>query len=179
MGAVADFEQGLGASIRERRRALGLTLVQVAEQTGLTHSFLSQLERGLTRASMRSLFAIAKALETTQEELIASASAEPARSTVTGGQARARLLMHVGDTLDVTEYSALPAEHGDFFDHERPEFVYVVSGRIEFELRASAADAVTTLQLEAGETFTCPGGMQHRYRSVGAPAKVLMLHYDV
>ena len=38
--------QAIGAAIRRRRRSLGLTLVQVAEATGLSHPFLSQLERG-------------------------------------------------------------------------------------------------------------------------------------
>src|SRR3546814_5614821 len=42
----------LGASIRHLRHARGRTLVQLAEATGLSHPFLSQLERGLAQPSL-------------------------------------------------------------------------------------------------------------------------------
>jgi quercetin dioxygenase-like cupin family protein len=148
---------------------------------------------------MRSLFSIAQALETTQEELIAAASApgavahEAARSSregsdtggvrtgggfETAGKARVQLLMHAGDQLDITEFSNLPRDLGEFFEHDRPEFIYVVSGEIEFEMRSTSTASITTLLLKAGQTVSCPGGMQHRYRSVGtSAATVLMIHY--
>jgi transcriptional regulator with XRE-family HTH domain len=42
----------MGATLRELRRRNGLTLVQLAERTDLSHSFLSQIERGLAQPSM-------------------------------------------------------------------------------------------------------------------------------
>jgi transcriptional regulator with XRE-family HTH domain len=186
------FSLALGGAIRARRKALGLSLVEVSARTGLSHSFLSQLERGKTRASMRSLFSISQALETTQEELIARASGSiddsavqphaprPPASTSfeTSAKARVQVLMHSGDQLDITEFANLPRELGDYFVHERPEFIYVVSGEIEFEMRAEGASAGTSLRLVAGQTVSCPGSMNHRYRSVGdALATVLMIHY--
>lgn len=186
-----EFSLALGGAIRLRRKDLGLSLVEVSGRTGLSHSFLSQLERGKTRASMRSLFSISQALETTQEELIARASGSVGApvadrseaSHVAGGfetsaRARVQVLMHSGDQLDITEFANLPRELGDFFAHERPEFVYVVSGEIEFEMRAEGASAGTSLRLVAGQTVSCPGSMKHRYRSVGDTlATVLMIHY--
>lgn len=182
------FAVELGAVIRQRRKELGLRLIEVAEHTGLSHSFLSQLERGKTRASMRSVFAIARALRTTQEQLLSlAASSNPEGSAIRVAESplgsanaessRARLLMHTDSQVDVTEFAGLPFEAGEFFQHERPEFVYVVSGRIEFEMRVSAESGATLLMLDAGQSVTCPGGMQHRYRSVGQPATVLMVHY--
>ncbi|WP_440709984.1 helix-turn-helix domain-containing protein [Herbiconiux sp. YIM B11900] len=205
------FSVELGSTIRRRRKELALSLVEVSGRTGLSHSFLSQLERGKTRASMRSLFSIAQALESTQEELIAAASGHgddaaggssaghgegrPSRSDApvpvgtpagvrsgegfeTSGKARVQLLMHAGDQLDITEFSNLPRELGEFFEHDRPEFVYVVSGEIEFEMRSKGSATATSLLLKAGQTVSCPGGMLHRYRSVGDTlATVLMIHY--
>lgn len=188
---VDEFGLQLGVVIRERRTELGLRLVEVAEQTGLSHSFLSQLERGKTRASMRSLFAIASALQTTQEQLLARATpggdlsgssprvAESPVGPANGGSiSKARLLMHTDSQLDITEFVGLPFDSGEFFQHARPEFIYVVSGRIEFEMRASPDSGATVLMLEAGQSVTCPGGMHHRYRSSGeVSATVLMVHY--
>jgi transcriptional regulator with XRE-family HTH domain len=60
-----DVGPQLGGAIRAGRRLLGMTLVEVAGSAGLSHPFLSQLERGLARPSMRSLTAIAATLGTT------------------------------------------------------------------------------------------------------------------
>lgn len=54
----------LGKRIREMRQELGLSLREVADDTGLTPSFLSQLERGLTEPSISSLRRIAEGLKT-------------------------------------------------------------------------------------------------------------------
>src|ERR1700688_1067249 len=67
-----DVGLRLGGAIRARRRLLGLTLVDMAAQAGLSHPFLSQLERGLARPSMRSLTAIASTLGTTAQALMAA-----------------------------------------------------------------------------------------------------------
>ena len=51
----------LGSRIRERRKELGLGLQALADQTGLTASFLSLVERNLTSPSLDSLIKIAEA----------------------------------------------------------------------------------------------------------------------
>jgi len=195
---VRDYELRLGEIIHERRKSKGLRLVQVAEATGLSHSFLSQLERGKTRASMRSLFAIANALDTTQEELLAASSAPDGEPGDTPGpsvtpsaglgtelhagapdEASARLLMHAGTAIDVTEFIDLPTEHGAFFQHVRPELIYVVRGEIEFQMRQNDTAPVTTMMLRERSSVVCPGNFLHRYRSVGSETSVaLMIHYE-
>ncbi|MDQ1131268.1 helix-turn-helix domain-containing protein [Microbacterium sp. SORGH_AS_0888] len=180
------FARSLGAVIRGRRQELGLRLVEVAKSTGLSHSFLSQLERGRTRASMRSLFAVARTLNTTQQELLAlaagpdSANAPESPLSVIQPQteAHARLLMHSDSQVDVTEFVGLPFESGEFFSHERPEFIYVVQGSIEFEMRVAPDSGGSVQLLQQGQSVLCPGSMLHRYRSVGArAATVLMIQY--
>jgi transcriptional regulator with XRE-family HTH domain len=52
----------LGKRLKKRRTEMGLSLRELAEKTSLTASFLSQLERGLTNSSLKSLQKIADAL---------------------------------------------------------------------------------------------------------------------
>lgn len=54
--------EALGRAIRQRRRALGLTLSGLGERCGLSVAFLSLLERGKSAASLGSLASISEAL---------------------------------------------------------------------------------------------------------------------
>jgi transcriptional regulator with XRE-family HTH domain len=53
----------LGKRLKKRRNEMKLSLRALAEKTDLTASFLSQLERGLTNASLKSLQRIADELK--------------------------------------------------------------------------------------------------------------------
>ena len=53
----------IGSQIKELRRRRGLTLREVAQKTGLSTGFLSQLERDLTDIAVDSLRKIAVALD--------------------------------------------------------------------------------------------------------------------
>ena len=55
--------QSLGQKIRERRKDQQLTLVQVAEGSKISPSFLSQIERDQATPSVTTLYALAKTLE--------------------------------------------------------------------------------------------------------------------
>jgi len=52
----------LGPRLRKRRLALHMTLAELAEKTGLTASSISQLERGKTTGSIKTLQALSQAL---------------------------------------------------------------------------------------------------------------------
>jgi len=54
---------GLGERIRQRRQQLDMSLQEMAGRTGLTASFLSQVERDVTEPSITSLRRVAAALE--------------------------------------------------------------------------------------------------------------------
>lgn len=58
-----SVEPGLGDRLRRRRKALGLTLRDVAESSGLTQGFLSQIERGQANASVKALQSICAVLK--------------------------------------------------------------------------------------------------------------------
>lgn len=52
----------IGPAVRARRKRLGLTLAQLAAQSGLSAPFISQVERGHAAPSIVSLLALAKGL---------------------------------------------------------------------------------------------------------------------
>ncbi len=59
----------LGEFIAAQRRSAQLTLRQLAEQTGISNPYLSQIERGLRRPSAEVLQQLSKALRVSAETL--------------------------------------------------------------------------------------------------------------
>jgi transcriptional regulator with XRE-family HTH domain len=171
----------LGDVIRRRRRSLGLTLVQVAELSGLSHPFLSQLERGRTRGSMRSLFLVAEALRTSQQALLAEASNDGAAPVVPSQAGSARLLTSVPGYFDVSEFTSAPHEFSDFYVHAHEEFLYLAAGTLEVELGEAGSGPVptetTVHALNPRDWMRWPGGVPHRFRTTGeAPSLLLLVH---
>jgi transcriptional regulator with XRE-family HTH domain len=183
--SASDSERAAGArlgrAIRAARHDRGMTLAQVAAQTGLSQPFLSQLELGRTRPSMRSLYRIATALGTTQQALLGRAAGPPPGEAVRGDDAAlveveaggARLLLHDPGGADVTEFVGSPQEFGEFFRHERTELLYVARGCVEVELREEGASRFSTLH--ARDSITYPGRVDHRFRQVGPQTCVVVL----
>ena len=66
---VGETVESLGDFLRERRVAAELSLRQLAEQTGVSNPYLSQIERGLRRPSAEVLQQLAKALRVSAEQL--------------------------------------------------------------------------------------------------------------
>ena len=60
---AADSREGVGARIKAFRTARRVSLRQLAEMTGTTASFISQLERNLCGASINTLMRIATSLD--------------------------------------------------------------------------------------------------------------------
>lgn len=63
-------EAAFGNIIRFRREELGLTQARVAELSELDRTFISLLERGERQPSLRTIFALAHALEVSPEDLV-------------------------------------------------------------------------------------------------------------
>lgn len=59
----------LGDFLREQRRSAQMTLRQLADQTGVSNPYLSQIERGLRRPSAEVLQQLAKGLRISAETL--------------------------------------------------------------------------------------------------------------
>ena len=68
-GKVGKTVETLGDYLREQRVNAQLSLRQLAEQTGVSNPYLSQIERGLRRPSAEVLQQLAKALRISAEQL--------------------------------------------------------------------------------------------------------------
>jgi transcriptional regulator with XRE-family HTH domain len=74
--ATVDSARGdsnqLGARLRERREALGITLRQFARDLDISASFISQIETDKAQPSVATLYAICRALDMSLDDLHAS-----------------------------------------------------------------------------------------------------------
>lgn len=60
--SASELQRKIGEKIREGRKSQGLTLAQLADRTGLSVGFLSQIELGKNSASVETLYRLARAL---------------------------------------------------------------------------------------------------------------------
>lgn len=168
------FYRQVGEAVRGIRRRRGLTLAEVATASGLSQSFLSQMERGLVRASYLSLNRIARALGTSPQDLLAQGAEERA-SVVRAHEGEvfddARLLVRGDRRLRALEFAQVPAEYGDAYTHAEEELMYVADGVIELE-----TDGAERVLLGPGDTVYLAAHVPHRWRRVGeAPLRVIMV----
>jgi transcriptional regulator with XRE-family HTH domain len=63
------LRESLGNAIRERRKALGLTLSNMSDRTNVSLGYLSQIELGKNSASIETLYRICLALGMKMSEL--------------------------------------------------------------------------------------------------------------
>ena len=68
--------RGLGARLRARRFALGMTLAEVAELAGLSLPYVSNLERGRGNPTLDALRSLAVALQQSVSDLLGEDAAE-------------------------------------------------------------------------------------------------------
>jgi transcriptional regulator with XRE-family HTH domain len=170
----------IGARIRRLRHARGLTLVQLAESAELSHPFLSQLERGLARPSIGSLEKIARALGSSQLELLShddDLDQSPVALVRAGagasghyGEGEARMLVTGRRRFHPMEVVGDNRAVGDFFTHAEDEFVHVAAGRVEIDLGAEGV-----YRLEAGDSLYYAGGTPHRWRARDAAGYRLLV----
>lgn len=66
------LRESLGNAIRERRKQLGLTLAQMAQRTGVSLGYLSQIELGKNSASIETLYRISLGLGVKMADLFHS-----------------------------------------------------------------------------------------------------------
>ncbi|MER5885795.1 cupin domain-containing protein [Streptomyces sp. NPDC001941] len=165
----------VGVAVRRRRRALELTLAQVAARSGLSVPFLSQVENERARPSGRSLQRVADALGTTDAQLLADAesarvvdvvrAAESARDT---GAAGVRPLVRGRHQLHAVEYTG-EQDAGREFLHRNDEILYVADGAAEVEAEGRAH------RLERGDSLYLSGGVRHRWRATEPGTRLLVV----
>ncbi|MEU8586259.1 XRE family transcriptional regulator [Streptomyces sp. NPDC048664] len=175
MGDHKEQPLRVGAAVRRRRRELELTLAAVAERSGLSVPFLSQVENERARPSRPSLERIADALGTTAVALLAAA--DPACSVDVlradddeppPGQARVRALVRGHHQLHGMEFIG-DHDGGRETQHRNDELMYVVDGAVEVEAEGRAH------RLGRGDTLYLSGGVRHRWRATEPETRVVVV----
>lgn len=166
-----------------------MTLVELAQSSGLSHPFLSQVERGHANLSFASLRRVALSLETSPVELMAAAEAEgddavaaieisragKGAAPVSGFAQGAALALASGARpfLPII-VTADGARDGTPFVHAEDEFMLVLSGNIVVELDGEP------VALAEGDSAYYKGGVVHRWwTEAGAPCSVLVVKQQV
>jgi quercetin dioxygenase-like cupin family protein len=158
-----------------------MTLVQLAAAADLSHSFLSQLERGLARPSIGSLGRIAFALGSSQVELLADPGSDDSQPGVaivragTGqrgpyGTAEARMLVSGQRRFEVLEITGTDTSPGESYSHDEDEFLTVVRGTVRVELHPGEVHL-----LHAGDSLYYVGGTPHRWAATDDDGYVLFV----
>ncbi|MFD1880608.1 helix-turn-helix domain-containing protein [Paracoccus pacificus] len=160
--------------LRRLRKANGLSLRQLADATGTSASFLSQLERGLTGASTSTLIRIANCYGTSISELFADvdtpgervmrANQRPMLPEMNGQRKSLisrRPLTHFETYISEFEPGASSGDelysHGDSL-----EMLLVIQGHIRLQLGDQ------TYELFKGDNIEYSSAVPHRVVNIGA-----------
>jgi len=144
-----------------------MTLKGLGKKAGLSHPFLSQVERGLARPSVGSVERIAAALDVSVARLWSPARVGAAAQIVrsTEGERDEQGIRELGSSPAgpiLREWSARSRRWPEEFEVEAGEIViYVARGSLEVDLDG------TVRELAEGDTLRFDGTTPHRLRRTG------------
>jgi transcriptional regulator with XRE-family HTH domain len=168
---VEAMPEAIGRRIRESRSALGLTLDQLAERSGVSRRMIVNVEAGTSNASIATLLRLATALHVSLAELVADApegervvvseatGREPLWRGSAGGSA---VLVSAATTPDMLELWDWTLGPGDVYesDPHRPgthELIHVLGG----QLTLTVGDVVH--HLRTGDAASAVADVAHSY----------------
>jgi DNA-binding XRE family transcriptional regulator len=167
------------------RKQLGLSLQELADRSGLTKSYVSKVERGISTPSIAAAMKIADALRVSVDQLFSTGTGDDGIVIVRGTDR-----LDVGDAGDASQptYQVISSQGGhrgfipfmikpakDFSttelkEHDGEEFLFVHRGKIEIDF----ADQKVTLA--TGDAVHFNARIPHRLRSLGSTqAEVLLV----
>lgn len=175
----------LGVSIRTGRRDAGLKLREVAAATGLSISYLSQIERDLLTPSVDALRRIANAVDISAGALAFAAGSRRGKASVSIVRREARKRVAFADAniayelltpdvqgrVSVLALSVPPgAESGAAFTHPGEDIVIVQHGALMVEVGGLWHEIL------AGDSIRFSSEIPHRWRNgANAPAQALWI----
>jgi transcriptional regulator with XRE-family HTH domain len=175
-----EAEVDVGERLRELRRFRRATLRTIADRSGLSESFLSQVERGRSSASIASLRRIADALGISMADLFEPDAApgpkvirRQDRPTLAFGVLGKKALLtpkplhhlevFVGELEVGGSTGDQPYVHGD-----SEELVVVISGSVQLELGGEL------FELERGDSIDYRSSTPHRVSNTGQEVAEVM-----
>jgi transcriptional regulator with XRE-family HTH domain len=168
---AADNEQSIGHRIRAARELRGISLRSLAQLTGVSSGFLSQLENEHSNASVATLKKIAEALGTTTAELIDGTRPEGRvlrkadRPAFHSGDGLNKYLLTGSPQRNLEVYAGELEVHGgtgeELYTHGNAQEVLVcLKGRVE--VRLSGESHV----LESGDSVEYLSSTPHGLRNL-------------
>jgi DNA-binding transcriptional MerR regulator/quercetin dioxygenase-like cupin family protein len=161
-----------GRPLRHLRTELGLSLREAGRRSGLSVSFLSALERGMSGASVATLQRLTAAYGTTVRDLFGGATASaPGRLVrasdrptlrIGDGTVRIEQLARGATRLEPHCFVLAPGATSDgAYAHEGEELVYLLRGALTIWV----GDAETYALHDEGDAVTFPSTLPHRWRN--------------
>src|SRR6478736_1577517 len=174
MGAHALSGQ-LGKTIQRLRKAYNLSLSELAEQSGVAKSIISQIERNETNPTLATIWRLSQALDVSIERVLSSNEEEafiekiarPDTPILVSEDGKLRLAI-IGwiktvEWLQWYEVSAEPGGELDSEGHQRGSIESLSVSAGEFEVEVGGV----TQRAKAGETLRYRCDRQHVVRCVG------------
>ncbi|TKC88082.1 helix-turn-helix domain-containing protein [Trinickia terrae] len=181
----------VGARIRDARKARGLTLMQLSEQSGIAVSTISKAERGDIALTYDKFAALAHALRLDFDAIFGREKKAAAGPTTPSFTASGKQMIYDTPNYeygmlanDLTGKRMVPmrahvrarslADFPDYIRHGGEEFVFLLAGMLE--LRFENGSAFT---LKPGDSLYFDSAVGHVYLSVGdEDAEVLVCCVD-
>jgi transcriptional regulator with XRE-family HTH domain len=171
--------------LRKIRKKQGLTLKDLAAKSGLSSTYLSQIERGMSNPSIGTLKKIADAMNTTFVSLMGFDKGEEneletqkkgERKVMVVKKGKRKMLVYPGglrkaflltpdlrgnlEVLLTEEDPQLEIEE-DWYQHEGEEFGFIIEGRYEVTIEDQ------TYILDEGDSIYFHSQLPHKMRCIG------------
>ncbi|WP_426959555.1 cupin domain-containing protein [Muricoccus radiodurans] len=183
-GERPDDDATLGAQLRALRKARGLSLQELAASASLSVGLISQVERGLSSPSVKTLRALADALGVTVGWLFHHGAVPPAeehglvlrranrrRMTLNDGAVVKELLTpRLDSQLEMLIVNVTPGGSSGLepYTHAGEECGLVLEGELDLWVEGRR------FRLSEGDAFGFVSGRPHRFENPGTrPARVL------
>lgn len=147
-GPQNSLEAAIGYQVREYRNKLGMTVVELSKQAGVSPGMLSKIENGQTSSSLATLQSLSQALNVPVTTLFRRFEEQRDATFVKSGEGLAierrgtrsghqyQLLGHsVHNAITMEPYLITLTETSDvfpLFQHAGLEFVYILKGRVNY-----------------------------------------------
>ncbi|GJD30726.1 HTH-type transcriptional regulator SutR [Methylobacterium adhaesivum] len=174
----------LGKTIQRLRKAYNLSLSELAEQSGVAKSIISQIERNETNPTLATIWRLSQALDVSIERVLATSDEEPFIEKTSradtpilvsdDGKVRLAIVGWI-KTVEWLQWYEVSADPGGVLDsdpHQRGsvESLTVTAGQLEVEVAGAVQRART------GETLRYRCDRPHTVRCIGTePAKAIMV----
>lgn len=168
---------GIGEQLRQRRRIRNLTLAELSQRAKLSVGLLSQIERGITSPSLKSIKSICEALDIPMSWLFDSGTVENPQEKGLVVRRGARRRLDLG-TYGVTKELLSPDLGGEMqiylvsirpggqsgpetYTHRGEEGGLVLSGTLELTVDGNI------VVLYEGDSFRFSSSLPHRFTNPG------------